>query len=184
MCFLCKCNIQSVHPHVCGEHCVEAAVRRKQIGSSPRVWGTHKKGPLNNGDLRFIPTCVGNTWLLGMMIFRYAVHPHVCGEHRYWRGCPLGWSGSSPRVWGTLKPQELLGNVDRFIPTCVGNTALGSRPGVCRPVHPHVCGEHGKYTSVRLRLIGSSPRVWGTLCLTSHTDKVVRFIPTCVGNTK
>ena len=51
----------SVHPHVCGEHLFEKYGRVKQVGSSPRVWGTQKRMAETAIDERFIPTCVGNT---------------------------------------------------------------------------------------------------------------------------
>ncbi len=52
-----------------------------RCGSSPRVWGTHlgRYGALQTN--RFIPTGVGNTiWQLQAK-FKFAVHPHGCGEH-------------------------------------------------------------------------------------------------------
>ena len=134
---------------------------------------------------RFIPTCVGNTlssfredmpelgsspraW--GTRVRRptesaiHSVHPHVRGEHE----------------GNTLHRQLVI----RFIPTCVGNTALyvqsyvpspGSSPRAWGtrhqvllqpfdlPVHPHVRGEHSIDSPIE------STRM--------------RFIPTCVGNT-
>ena len=71
----------TVHPHVCGEHILIAALALSEAGSSPRVWGTrvgHKQQGLRH---RFIPTCVGNTTLYSGFDIAYSVHPHVCGEH-------------------------------------------------------------------------------------------------------
>ena len=91
----------SVHPHVCGEHYNLIIAATKTDGSSPRVWGTPPHSAHLPRQLRFIPTCVGNTLLSTIFIFAFAVHPHVCGEHT-----SSGWklqcrAGSSPRVWGT-----------------------------------------------------------------------------------
>ncbi len=71
----------AVHPHVCGEHLIDADSSGESVGSSPRVWGTYYRRANERDDYRFIPTCVGNisrmTYLTGIS----AVHPHVCGEH-------------------------------------------------------------------------------------------------------
>ena len=50
-------------------------------------------------------------------------------------------------------------------------------------VHPHVCGEHIFQKTSSDPLIGSSPRVWGTLPIRQGSVIRYRFIPTCVGNT-
>ena len=36
-------EIRPVHPHVCGEHMMDPFVSMTVDGSSPRVWGTHRK---------------------------------------------------------------------------------------------------------------------------------------------
>jgi len=99
-----------VHPHARGD------------GSSPRPWGTQ----LRHGSLsefgRFIPTPVGNTAQPLRCPAPCAVHPHARGEH-----CPSNFSaylsgGSSPRPWGTQARITVFFEIDRFIPTPVGNT--------------------------------------------------------------
>ena len=72
--------------------------------------------------------------------------------------------------------------VRRFIPTGVGN-AINCR-GISdkMAVHPHGCGERVVFPLSRLRLSGSSPRVWGTLIITARDSLMRRFIPTGVGN--
>ena len=49
--------------------------------------------------------------------------------------------GSSPRAWGT--PLGVGGAVQklRFIPTCMGNSAVGTGMLLADAVHPHVHGE-------------------------------------------
>ena len=134
-----------VHPHVRGEH----------LGSRPSVW---------QGG-RFIPTCVGNTPIAGLVpnlipgssprawgtrcwtsgpAFQATVHPHVRGEH------------AVPSLPSLPLP--------RFIPTCVGNTAQaisawrsfsGSSP---RAWGTRACSARRCRSGY-----GSSPRAWGTL---------------------
>ena len=113
----------TVHPHVCGEHASVHHFYFCFCGSSPRVWGTQLLTTQQAADLRFIPTCVGNTFKLNVVICRCTVHPHVCGEHSFAPPQMLDCSGSSPRVWGTPLTLSSLSVTERFIPTCVGNTS-------------------------------------------------------------
>ena len=54
----------TVHPHVCGEHFCVFGRRGSGAGSSPRVWGTRYKPSAQYLHVRFIPTCVGNTFAI------------------------------------------------------------------------------------------------------------------------
>ena len=73
-------SLRLVHPHVCGELINCAASCDRDIGSSPRVWGTLLTLRCELSDIRFIPTCVGNLVLSRMSFNVSTVHPHVCGE--------------------------------------------------------------------------------------------------------
>ena len=119
----------SVHPHACGEHFNYLFGYLFDLGSSPRMWGTRLGYPRLRNDYRFIPTHVGNTNVLRVMVYVRAVHPHACGEHQD-IGCgDLICGGSSPRMWGTLKQFIRKVSLARFIPTHVGNTICSaSRP--------------------------------------------------------
>ena len=90
--------------------------------------------------------------------------------------------GSSPRPWGTRPSEGIAVQLDRFIPTPVGNAASPRAPPPGATVHPHARGEReGKKERVSVN-IGSSPRPWGTLVPVGGKVDVVRFIPTPVGN--
>ncbi len=131
-------------------------------GSSPRVWGTPIAACHARVRPRFIPTRVGNT-PSGRSAMRSApVHPHACGEHYRHHGRETAYTGSSPRVWGTLLRGDALGLLVRFIPTRVGNTRVHLERLDGGSVHPHACGEHRGGESEGCDCIGSSPRVWGT----------------------
>jgi len=132
----------SVHPHVCGEHAVYLAASFYYSGSSPRVWGTFGDQAAAFENQRFIPTCVGNMDIISQVLERYAVHPHVCGEHFRDRINVVNLHGSSPRVWGTFIESSCSIAMERFIPTCVGNIGLLHFWHSSFTVHPHVCGEH------------------------------------------
>ncbi len=91
-----------VHPHGCGEHVqlLDEAIRL--TGSSPRVWGTQNAPGIPAVHHRFIPTGVGNTSPLFPIVSFISVHPHGCGEHATSPVICAAFTGSSPRVWGTL----------------------------------------------------------------------------------
>ena len=151
-------------------------------GSSPRVWGTLLTRILSSCFSRFIPTCVGNSSCPVAMLMSRSVHPHVCGELFTPFRQDHVTSGSSPRVWGTRVGCCGFRSKVRFIPTCVGNSALRRDLRDWISVHPHVCGELKDGSKAITGTAGSSPRVWGTQGRPFFEDAFRRFIPTCVGN--
>ena len=52
------------------------------------------------------------------------------------------------------------------------------------PVHPRVCGEQPACGQICIHLIGSSPRVRGTVERQAGQQKTGRFIPACAGNSR
>ena len=111
-----------VHPHACGEYSISLRSWLLGSGSSPRVWGIHMSAFGEFVFERFIPTRVGNTVNVAVIM----------------PGC----SGSSPRVWGIPDVGRHLNAFRRFIPTRVGNTPWVKREIPRRAVHPHACGEY------------------------------------------
>ena len=91
-------------------------------------------------------------------------------------------AGSSPRAWGTPVVLRFGYLFIRFIPTCMGNSLGDGRQASLRPVHPHVHGELAPPQVHRSSAHGSSPRAWGTPNLRQTRRVVLRFIPTCMGN--
>ena len=58
-----------------------------------------------------------------------------------------------------------------------------SQPARLMSVHPHVCGEYTRVSSLATLLRGSPPRVWGIQFERIAKQVISRFTPTCVGNT-
>jgi len=112
-----------------------------------------------------------------------SVHPHARGEHPVPEPSDACSIGSSPRPWGTLLRRRDEGNVDRFIPTPVGNTSHERLDPPLLPVHPHARGEHVGIVESFCGRLGSSPRPWGTPAVHDSISLPNRFIPTPVGNT-
>ena len=74
-----------VHPHACGEYLRRVDVQRYDCGPSPRVWGIPLATQKVQESTRSIPTRVGNTSHVGKLHDFHSVHPHACGEYRYFR---------------------------------------------------------------------------------------------------
>ena len=171
-----------VHPHARGEQ--HDIIRRKQTssGSSPRAWGTgvaHAERPVH---IRFIPTRVGNRAAGPARATRPAVHPHARGEQHQPPVKEIAVLGSSPRAWGTDPDlHESIADM-RFIPTRVGNSLVMLHTLRCCPVHPHARGEQTGGTRQGVWSHGSSPRAWGTDVRVHSRWRILRFIPTRVGN--
>ena len=172
----------AVHPHTCGEHVDKVSRTILLTGSSPHVWGTSARPGSHIIAGRFIPTRVGNIITRRADFSGVAVHPHTCGEHLRPRKRRSKIVGSSPHVWGTFIPKQILNNNRRFIPTRVGNILCNSTIISSRTVHPHTCGEHSSASCQSFLARGSSPHVWGTCICFGPFILPSRFIPTRVGN--
>ena len=151
----------TVHPHVRGEYYTVSINKRKYCGSPPRAWGIQLPVLLPDSQLRFTPTCVGNTVELKVVQIQIPVHPHVRGEYGalgYFMG---GGLGSPPRAWGILEKPLCHNSNTRFTPTCVGNTWDRINTQALETVHPHVRGEYKFLIHLPQRFYGSPPRAWG-----------------------
>ena len=129
-----------------------------------------------------------------------AVHPHMHGEYKYACCYDVLHLGSSPHAWGILTSAVRDIVIRWFIPTCVGNTQwLQGFQGFCsvhphmrgclspncvpHTVHPHMRGEYVALSEGAVSSCGSSPHAWGIRICECLSHLVLRFIPTCVGNT-
>ena len=131
---------------------------------------------------RFIPTWVGNAFLVPTLAHTSTVHPHVGGECEL-RTLTYCWHiGSSPRGWGMPRGAPTIAAGVRFIPTWVGNANCFCTHAGILPVHPHVGGECRIKEPRVLAQYGSSPRGWGMPSSLAAWGFFVRFIPTWVGN--
>ncbi len=152
-------------------------------GSPPRAWGIPIGPHYSARQFRFTPTCVGNTCGSCYMRVRLTVHPHVRGEYII---CVCHFPdsiGSPPRAWG-IRFAALRRNLNaRFTPTCVGNTKDPDYEKIMETVHPHVRGEYVTVPHTSTARTGSPPRAWGIRICFLFTLYLLRFTPTCVGNT-
>ena len=174
----------SVHPRACGEHSTATEAKAQEVGSSPRMRGTHPRRDVTLLVSRFIPAHAGNTSAWSISPFARAVHPRACGEHWIFTQAYPSSIGSSPRMRGTLQVADGRHPGHRFIPAHAGNTSASAPNGRMSSVHPRACGEHLVRSRRRRDQAGSSPRMRGTLVLTTSLQHMQRFIPAHAGNTE
>ena len=116
-----KGRCRPVHPHRRGERTRANAAELVERGSSPQAWGTHVIDQKEFGELRFIPTGVGNALRVCVRARQKAVHPHRRGERIEAKRLREKLGGSSPQAWGTRRHVWRDSGLLRFIPTGVGN---------------------------------------------------------------
>ena len=109
-------------PTCVGNTCSYAYIIVISSGSSPHAWGILSQLWYLLQRTRFIPTCVGNTCRLSRRCRRYSVHPHMRGEYAFLCILRMRVYGSSPHAWGIPVIGISVILIQRFIPTCVGNT--------------------------------------------------------------
>ncbi len=174
--------LRPVHPHARGEQPCTHARPPWCLGSSPRTWGTGRRGGIHVSQSRFIPTHVGNRFPDRRTSLHHSVHPHARGEQMLGQIDNHGCSGSSPRTWGTDFILLIWSCRLRFIPTHVGNSTEAGLQRHSESVHPHARGEQTQCLNRGGFSPGSSPRTWGTGQEVSPLAPDHRFIPTHVGN--
>ena len=130
------------HPRACGEHTTHDLFVVAELGSSPRMRGTHLQRAYDAQRHGIIPAYAGNTLVCIVCSQFRRDHPRVCGEHISSTCNSMTVRGSSPRMRGTLVRVLGLACSAGIIPAYAGNTCLISRIGNCTRDHPRVCGEH------------------------------------------
>ena len=132
-------------------------------GSSPRLRGTLGVAVTLRALEGIIPALAGNTFRTRSTSWAPRDHPRACGEH--FLIVPLWWSfpGSSPRLRGTHHEPRGRQRGRGIIPALAGNTTRARGPRRCARDHPRACGEHCRRQPAGGDLLGSSPRLRGTL---------------------
>ena len=110
-------------------------------------------------------------------------HPRACGEHRGHKPIRFQPWGSSPRLRGTPLAQGYGELILGIIPALAGNTAPPPMTPSMSRDHPRACGEHEWLPGGRPPVVGSSPRLRGTLPALMGLHERVGIIPALAGNT-
>ena len=170
-----------VHPHGCGENKGASGLRYRSNGSPPRVWGKFSPELKQEVKMRFTPTGVGKIFATLSDTSVLPVHPHGCGENKFWKHPNAPRHGSPPRVWGKFLAGCAGSLLARFTPTGVGKMSCLSAACSFSAVHPHGCGENAGWRLHAWARPGSPPRVWGKLSQMLPHHRRSRFTPTGVG---
>ena len=152
----------AVHPRACGERTIRART--------------------SNICCRFIPARAGNGSINRSAHCGSTVHPRACGERRRQTGITRWPTGSSPRVRGTVPCWNASQPSLRFIPARAGNGCTTPGGSILTTVHPRACGERETFFVPPSVVIGSSPRVRGTVDSEGVAFVNLRFIPARAGN--
>ena len=119
---ICLSKDTTVHPRACGELHLFWMPRMCGFGSSPRMRGTPGFSFSSFDLIRFIPAHAGNSKSYPGTPRSITVHPRACGELRPSRAPSIRYSGSSPRMRGTLNGDYARARLLRFIPAHAGNS--------------------------------------------------------------
>ena len=172
------------HPRVCGEHSSSPWMLSEATGSSPRMRGTLHPPSGRQQPAGIIPAYAGNTSNTRLRVRTPRDHPRVCGEHDFDSSKFGGDLGSSPRMRGTHELFDGFGQAAGIIPAYAGNTSLLTRFSSMSQDHPRVCGEHFIEQTDAPRIVGSSPRMRGTLVDKAAVPFGGGIIPAYAGNTR
>ena len=115
-------NESWAHPRVCGENTCTPFPWCRRGGSSPRVRGKPRLILPWLTTQGLIPACAGKTDPRLAHFRHRRAHPRVCGEN--FDSCGIDWviAGSSPRVRGKQRTEEMDPVERRLIPACAGKT--------------------------------------------------------------
>ena len=137
---------------------------------------------LTLGRRRITPACAGNSILRRSSLSVVRDHPRVCGEQLRSLKYHGRLMGSPPRVRGTERLSGLLMKIRRITPACAGNSGLQESDHGEHRDHPRVCGEQLTPSIVTTMLVGSPPRVRGTVFLWRWLFYDTGITPACAGN--
>ena len=176
-------NTRRDHPRACGEHRSFHSRHQPNMGSSPRMRGTHVLTIWDWASKGIIPAHAGNTDFDVYNILLDRDHPRACGEHTSSIKVAYQDEGSSPRMRGTRRRNVIVIGLLGIIPAHAGNTPRLHLPAAPNGDHPRACGEHPSIWNCGIKHAGSSPRMRGTLYGKGAENSGRGIIPAHAGNT-
>ena len=144
--------------------------------------GTQQGAGCGEGCQRIIPAHAGNSSSFHRFSSWIADHPRACGELSCHRFVFVLAFGSSPRMRGTPAHRGDQDGQKRIIPAHAGNSRSSVTPPSTDTDHPRACGELSTVIGWTGPLVGSSPRMRGTLHPPELDELIVRIIPAHAGN--
>lgn len=132
-------------------------------GSPPRMRGAAIDVPKASITPRIIPACAGNRIKECSYNSSLRDHPHVCGEQSADQMAAFCNQGSSPRVRGAGIFIYFVYIYFGIIPARAGSSSNRSMTIGTSRDHPRVRGEQNAHSVRTVPVLGSSPRVRGTV---------------------
>ena len=105
----------------------------------------------------------------------------MCGEKNSGSKRYKADKGSPPRVRGEVVVARLTQTDERITPACAGRRKASARRQKKRWDHPRVCGEKSRSQALRVRFLGSPPRVRGEDLHDPARKVDVGITPACAG---
>ena len=133
--------------------------------------------------LGIIPAGAGLTSPQLVVTCRPGDHPRGCGAHDFSRQFCLRCQGSSPRVRGSHQRFLILLNQVGIIPAGAGLTCMALCVRRLQWDHPRGCGAHCWKKGRKEVIVGSSPRVRGSLPHCPSFIGIAGIIPAGAGLT-
>ena len=174
----------SDHPRACGANPFRVSHRAVTPGSSPRVRGELDKKVSDAKAARIIPARAGRTTSPTGSPPPATDHPRACGANPAVWVSIMATLGSSPRVRGERRGEDLHGRGGRIIPACAGRTNDHTTRHFTPSDHPRVCGANVRRFLTGWADPGSSPRVRGERSPSPPSLLALRIIPACAGRTR
>ena len=175
-------NYTRIIPAHAGSSTGANLMRCKPPGSSPRMRGAVARAPSHAVADGIIPAHAGSSrWLRASRVCPRD-HPRACGEQTLVVTSSNGLIGSSPRMRGADRPQDVLLRHRRIIPAHAGSSGYGLRPHRRTSDHPRACGEQRRTRSKASGDNGSSPRMRGAALICASTTCTLRIIPAHAGS--
>ena len=168
-------------PHACGGVSPLYGSSTTVMPSSPRMWGCFYVTASHIIVSLVFPTHVGVFPQTELAIVLRSSLPHACGGVSKKRVSPSWCAPSSPRMWGCFRGIGQKARRNFVFPTHVG---VFLRPLDCSESCaslPHACGGVSSSSRRVVRMVWSSPRMWGCFQYAKELCAEVWVFPTHVG---
>ena len=140
----------------------------------PNVASTIGIIPAHAGLTDAADPCAATTW----------DHPRACGAHMYILHTWDKTRGSSPRMRGSLRFYPNVASTIGIIPAHAGLTLLQNPNVPNKRDHPRACGAHHIFAHLSATVVGSSPRMRGSLPSKYRLSRPEGIIPAHAGLTQ